>query len=130
MTNKELIEKAIKARENAYSPYSNFKVGAALLCEDGKVFLGANIENCAYWPSSCAERNAIFSALSNGERKFKKLVVVGDGKEICCPCGGCRQVFVELLPDAEIICAKDSDTFKIFKPDELLPLAFKPDRIN
>ena len=81
MTNEELIEYALKARENSYSPYSNYKVGAALLTKGGKVYLGANIENCAYGPSNCAERSAIFSAMSNGEREFVKLAIVGSSND-------------------------------------------------
>ncbi|MBE7082443.1 MAG: cytidine deaminase [Clostridiales bacterium] len=126
MTDVELIKMAFKARENSYSPYSNYKVGAALLAKSGKVYLGANIENCAYGPSNCAERSAIFSALSNGEREFEKLAIVGTSDDICYPCGVCRQVIAELLPTADIICAKDENKYEVHKIGDLLPHAFSP----
>jgi len=116
--------------ENSYSPYSNYKVGAALLTEDGKVYLGTNVENCGYSPSNCAERSAFFSAISNGDRKFSKLAVVGSSEGIAYPCGICRQVIVELAPNIEIICAKDENTFEVLKIDDLLPHAFTPDDVN
>lgn len=126
MTNQELIALAIKAKQNSYSPYSGYKVGAALLCKNGKVYLGTNVENCGYSPSNCAERSAIFSAISNGEREFEKLAIVGSSNGIAYPCGICRQVIVELLPNADIICAKDENTFKVCNIAELLPNAFTP----
>ena len=102
MTNEELILKAMEARNNSYSPYSNYKVGAALLTTSGKVYLGCNVENCGYAPSNCAERSAIFSAVSNGDRDFAKIAIVGSSNDICYPCGICRQVMAELLPNAYI----------------------------
>lgn len=126
MTDKKLISFALKARENSYSPYSNYKVGAALLTESGKVYLGTNVENCGYGPTNCAERSAIFGAISNGERNFTKLAIVGSSDGICYPCGVCRQVIAELLPDADIICAKDENTFEVYKIQDLLPHAFSP----
>lgn len=130
MTNEELIEYALKARENSYSPYSNYKVGAALLTKGGKVYLGANIENCSYGPTNCAERSAIFSAMSNGERDFVKLAIVGSSKDICYPCGVCRQVIAELLPNAEIICAENTSHFIVKTPQELLPFAFSKNDVD
>lgn len=130
MTNEELIEYAQKARENSYSPYSNYKVGAALLTKGEKVYLGANIENCAYGPTNCAERSAIFSAMSNGERDFVKLAIVGSSKDICYPCGVCRQVIAELLPNAEIICAENTSHFIVKTPQELLPFAFSKNDVD
>ena len=126
MTNKELIAYALKARENSYSPYSGYKVGAALLTKSGKVYLGTNVENCGYSPSNCAERSAIFSAVSNGEREFEKLAIVGSSDGIAYPCGVCRQIIVELLPDADLICAKDENMFEVCKIADLLPHAFTP----
>lgn len=126
MTNEELIQKAMEARANSYSPYSNYKVGAALLTKSGKVFLGTNVENCGYGPTNCAERSAIFSAISNGERDFEKLAIVGSSDDICYPCGVCRQVIAELLPTAEIICAKDTNKYEIHTIKDLLPHAFSP----
>lgn len=126
MTNQELIKYAITARENSYSPYSGYKVGAALLTKSGKVYLGTNVENCGYSPCNCAERSAIFSAISNGEREFEKLAIVGSSDGIAYPCGVCRQVIVELLPTADLICAKDENTFEVCKITDLLPHAFTP----
>lgn len=130
MTNQELIKKALEARQNSYSPYSNYKVGAALLTEDGKVYLGTNVENCGYSPSNCAERSAFFSAISNGDRKFSKLAVVGSSEGIAYPCGICRQVIVELAPNIEIICAKDENTFEVLTIQDLLPHAFTPNDVK
>lgn len=124
MTEKELIQKAMQARENSYSPYSNFKVGAALLCKSGKVYFGANIENAGFSPTNCAERSAIFSAMSNGEREFEAIAIIGSSKRVCYPCGVCRQVMAELLPNAKIICAKDEDTYEVYNIDDLLPHSF------
>ncbi len=130
MLTEELIEQALIARNNSYSPYSNYKVGCALLTKSGKVFLGSNIENCAYGPSNCAERSALFSAISNGEREFEKMAIVGSGSEIAYPCGVCRQVISELAPNIEIICAKDTKTFVVHNINELLPFAFSSKNID
>ena len=124
MTNKDLIKEAFNARENSYSPYSNYRVGAAVLTKSGKVFLGANIENCAYSPCNCAERSALFAAYSNGERKIDKIAVMGSSNGICYPCGVCRQVILELAPNAEIICCKDENEFEVLTIKDLLPKAF------
>ena len=104
MTSKELINKALEAMNMSYSPYSDFKVGAALLCDDGTVYTGCNIENSAFSPTCCAERVAIFKAISEGNNKFSAIAVVG-GKQgriegFCSPCGVCRQVMAEF-------CGKD-----------------------
>ena len=130
MTNQELIKKALEARQNSYSPYSHYKVGAALLTEDGKVYLGTNVENCGYSPSNCAERSAFFSAVSNGERKFTKIALVGSSEGIAYPCGICRQVIVELAPNIEMICAKDENNFEVLTIQDLLPHAFTPDDVD
>lgn len=126
MTNEELIKHALVARENSYSPYSHYKVGAALLTKSGKVYLGTNVENCGYGPTNCAERSAIFAAVSNGEREFEKLAIVGSSESIAYPCGVCRQVIVELLPNAELICAKDCKNYEVLNIKDLLPHAFTP----
>jgi len=130
MTNKELINLALKARENSYSPYSNYKVGAALLTKQGKVFLGTNVENCGYSPCNCAERSAFFSAISNGEREFEAIAIVGSSSNIAYPCGVCRQVIVELAPNIKIICAKNENEFEELTIFDLLPHAFTPDDTN
>ena len=102
---KKLIEEAIKAREKAYVPYSNFKVGAALLTEDGEIYTGCNIENSSYGLSNCAERTAIFNAISNNQKNFKKIAIVADTDKPCTPCGACRQVIIEFGEDIEVIMA-------------------------
>lgn len=125
MDNKELIIKAFEAQERSYSPYSNFRVGAALETEDGKVYTGCNIEIASYSPTLCAERTAIFKAVSEGSRVIKKIAVVGDADPTF-PCGVCRQVIREFGKDAEIIIANSQDDYKIYKLDDLLPHSFGP----
>ena len=127
MEKKQLINEAIKARELSYSPYSHFKVGAALLCKDGSVFVGANIENASYPLCMCGERNAIYNAMMHGKKKddFDTLVIVADSPEPCSPCGACRQVISELFPtDGLIIMANVKGDTKETNVKELLPFAF------
>lgn len=124
MTNKELIQKAREARGNSYSPYSNFKVGAALLTKSGKVFFGTNVENASFSLCNCAERSAIFSAISNGENDFVKMAIIGNEKRIIYPCGACRQVIYESASNIEIICAKNDEEYEILTIEDLLPKAF------
>lgn len=130
MEDKELIRLAKEAMHKAYAPYSGFKVGAALLTKDGKVYQGCNIENAAYSPSNCAERTAIFKAISEGDHEFEAIAVVGgkDG-EISSefpPCGVCRQVLREFCnPDTfRIILGKQDDEYEEFTLKQLLPLGF------
>lgn len=126
----KLIEQAIAAREFSYSPYSHFKVGAALLTEDNKIYTGCNIENVSFSPTCCAERTAFFKAVSEGEKKFKAIAIVGakDGEDLdyCAPCGVCRQVMAEFCEENNfiIILAKSSEDYKTYSLRELLPLAF------
>ena len=135
MTDKELYELAIKAMEYSYSPYSACKVGAALLCKNGKVFSGTNVENAAFGPTVCAERVAVFKAISEGEKEFLKIAVVG-GKNgeingIFAPCGVCRQVLREFCnDDFEILLGETNDKFKNVTLKELLPLSFSPDNVR
>ena len=130
MNNSELIKLALEAREKSYSPYSHFAVGAALLCKNGKVFTGCNIENSGYSATNCAERTAIFKAVSEGETEFEKIVVAGGNAEkkpsdFCPPCGICRQVMKEFCEsDFEIIIAKNENEYKSVTLEELLPLSF------
>lgn len=119
----KLMDCAIKARENAYSPYSHFAVGAALLCEDGTLFEGCNIENASYGLTNCAERTAIFKAVSEGHIKFKALAVVADTEGPCAPCGACRQVMVEFKIPL-IIMGNLMGDIKIVSMEELLPFSF------
>lgn len=125
----KLIEYAIKAADNSYSPYSNFKVGASLLTSDNKIFLGCNIENASYSPSCCAERVAIYKALSEGHKEFKAIAIVGgkDGnfKDFCPPCGVCRQVLKEFVNnDFKVILGNKNLEYKTYTLEELLPASF------
>lgn len=128
MKQQELINAAKKAMERSYAPYSHFNVGAALLCKNGKVYLGANVENSSFSLCSCAERNAFFRAVSEGEREFEAIAVVGGkNKEIenfCPPCGACRQVMTEFCGDDFEIILSDLKCVKIFKLGEIMPLGF------
>ena len=119
----KLMDCAIKARENAYSPYSHFAVGAALLCEDGTLFEGCTIENASYGLTNCAERTAIFKAVSEGHIKFKALAVVADTEGPCAPCGACRQVMAEFKIPL-IILGNLMGNIKIVTIEELLPFSF------
>lgn len=136
---KELVQKMIAlATEQlnySYAPYSNFKVGAALLTKAGKLYTGCNIENAAYTPTNCAERTAFFKAVSEGEREFQAICIVGgkDGvlTEYAAPCGVCRQVMMEFCnPETfQIILATGREQYEIFTLKEMLPLGFGPDNL-
>ena len=133
MDQKELIKVAVEARKLSYSPYSKFAVGAALLCKDGQVFKGANVENSSYPLCMCAERNALYNALMNGYQKsdFLALAIVADTNEPCSPCGACRQVISELFPkDGNIYLANLKGSLKETNIEELLPLAFSGDDLK
>lgn len=129
MTEKELVSLAKKAAEKAYAPYSHFTVGAALLASSGKVYLGCNVENSSYGATNCAERTAFFKAVSEGERDFEMIALVG-GKEgnfdsFCTPCGTCRQVMAEFCgEDFKIILGRNDGEVKVYTLKEILPLAF------
>ena len=123
-----LIEYAIEAMKNSYSPYSNFKVGAALKTKDGKIFTGCNIENAAYGPTNCAERTAFFKAVSEGYKEFDSIAIVGglNGNitNYCYPCGVCRQVMNEFCSnDFKIVVYNNKET-KTYLLSELLPFSF------
>lgn len=124
-----LIREAIKARKMSYSPYSGYKVGAALLADDGTVYTGCNVENAAYGPSNCAERTAIFKAVSEGSRKWKRIVIVGgkgeEPTDYASPCGVCRQVMSEFCDgDFEIVLAKNEKDYVVYTLSQLLPESF------
>jgi cytidine deaminase len=128
---RQLVDAAISARDMAYTPYSGFHVGAALLTKEGKIYRGCNIENATYTPTNCAERTAFFKAVSEGERNFTAIAIVGgrEGEaihEFCPPCGVCRQVMMEFCSpeEFEIILADGPENWKIYKLRELLPLGF------
>lgn len=120
----KLAEAAVKARENARAPFSNFKVGAALLTSAGEIFTGCNIENASYGLTMCAERVAIFKALSEGARAFQKIVVAADTDELTTPCGACRQIIWEFCGDIEIVLINLRGKSEIFQMSELFPRAF------
>lgn len=137
MDRKELIKIAIEARQNSYSPYSNFQVGAALLGKNGIVYKGCNIENAAYTPTNCAERTAFFKAVSEGVYDFEAIAIVGGSKnstdlDYCAPCGVCRQVMMEFCEydTFEIIVAKSEDEYQVYTLKELLPLGFGPGNLE
>ncbi len=121
---KKLIKEAEKARKGAYTPYSKFNVGAAILSSDGKIFTGCNIENASFGLTVCAERVAILKAISEGSSKFEAIAIVGDTNRPCSPCGACRQVISEFGKDIKIIMSNLKGDIKIKKIDELLPEAF------
>ena len=135
MKKEELMALAVEAMGKAYAPYSGFQVGAALLCADGTVYQGCNIENAAYGPTNCAERTAFFKAVSEGEKDFSKIAVVG-GKGgiingIFSPCGVCRQVLREFCQDDfEILLGETEDSFKKVTLKDLLPLSFSPENVK
>lgn len=133
----ELIEQAMRAREFSYSPYSGYRVGAALMTEDGAVYTGCNIENAAYTPTNCAERTAFFKAVSEGKRTFQAIAIVGgpDGEPImqyAYPCGVCRQVMMEFCDPRsfDVIIAKSKEEYRIKKLLELLPDGFGPANLS
>ena len=137
MERSELIRLALEAREKAYTPYSHFKVGAALLAKEGKVFKGCNIENASYTPTNCAERTAFFKAVSDGVYEFSAIAIVGgaeDAKELdyCAPCGVCRQVMMEFCNPKtfEVIVAKSPEEYKVMTLEEMLPLGFGPENLR
>jgi cytidine deaminase len=126
MDDLKLLEIARQARERAYVPYSKFKVGAALLCKDGTVVTGCNVENASYGLTCCAERTAIFKAVSEGWREFKAIAVIGDTEGVCAPCGACRQVMAEFAPKMRVIIGNLAGQAVTMSVSEILPLAFTP----
>ncbi len=126
---RQLYEQALRVRENAYVPYSGFKVGAALLGKSGKIFTGCNVENVSYGLTVCAERNAFFKAVSEGETSFAVLLVVADTPQPVSPCGACRQVMAE-FGDFEVILSNLSYQIKRMFVHELLPYSFDKDNLN
>jgi len=130
MDYKNLATKAIEAKKIAVPTYSKFFVGAALLTEDNKIYLGGNIETSSYSLTICAERTAIFKAISEGERKFKAIAIAGDTDGFCSPCGACRQVISDLCGEIDIILVNKNKETKIFKTSEMLPHAFSDDDLK
>ncbi len=128
MTDPQLMQLAQEARQKSYSPYSHFRVGAALLAKSGKVYTGCNIENASYSPTNCAERTAFFKAVSEGERAFEALAIVGgregETAEFCAPCGVCRQVIAEFCPKDFRILLGAPGKFQAYTLEQLLPFSF------
>ena len=125
MNDRELLTLAKQASENAYAPYSRFQVGAALECLDGRVFTGCNVENSALGSTMCAERVAIYKAISEGETNFYRIAIYGESEDYCMPCGACRQVMSEFSQDMEVLCARASGGYVSYKLRELMPHPFK-----
>ncbi len=119
-----LLEQAKKAKDNAYVPYSGFRVGAALLCKNGDVYTGCNVENAAYSPTCCAERVAVFKAVSSGNKEFDAIAVTSDSDDVTYPCGVCRQVLAEFAPDMDVISSNKDLKSEVRRVNELLPRAF------
>ena len=124
MNYKSLAEKAVEAKSKALPTYSNFHVGAALITEDDKIYTGCNIESSSYSLTICAERTAIFKAISEGERKFKAIAVAGDTDGFISPCGACRQVISDLCGNIDVVLVNSKNETKVIKTSELLPFAF------
>lgn len=136
---KNLIGRAREAQKFSYSPYSNFQVGAALLAKNGNIYLGCNIENVAFGPSNCAERTAVFKAVSEGVKDFDAIAITGNQKgqkrekgDYCAPCGVCRQVLAEFCDPEEfkIILFNSEDDYKVYTLGQILPLTFMPKELD
>ena len=122
---KKMLRLAAEAREKAYVPYSNFRVGACLKTESGAYYLGCNIENAGFTPTNCAERTAMFTAVYEGERDFEAIAIISDSLNYTAPCGVCRQVLAEFCkPDMPVICADRDGNYVVRELSELIPMAF------
>ena len=126
-----VIQEAFAAKEFAYVPYSEFRVGAALLAKNGQIFRGCNIENASYTPTNCAERTAFFKAISEGVTEFEAIVICGDQDQYLAPCGVCRQVMAEFcnLKEFQVILAKSPKDYKILSLEELFPYSFTKENL-
>lgn len=135
MDRRKLIQEAINALPGAYVPYSHFHVAAALLCKDGSIYTGINIENASYTPTVCAERSAFFRAVNEGKRDFEAIAICGgkDGKlvDYCAPCGVCRQVMREFCDPGtfKVILARSQEEYREFTLEQLLPMGFGPENL-
>ena len=130
MTEQALVEQARAMQAFSYAPYSNFPVGAALECEDGRVFLGCNVENAAYGSSICAERVALVKAISEGVRNFSRIAIVGSSSAPAWPCGECRQVLSEFSPSMQVLAADHHGNYEESTLDALLPHSFGPQTLG
>lgn len=125
MNDRELLSLARDAARNAYVPYSQFPVGAAVECADGSVFTGCNVENAAFGSTICAERTAIVKAVSEGHTDFRRIAIYGEGKNYCMPCGACRQVMAEFSPEMEVLCTRAGGSYVSYPLTKLMPYTFK-----
>ena len=128
MTDRDLLNMAREAAQDAYVPYSHFPVGAALECADGSVFTGCNVENAALGSTICAERTAIVKAVSEGRREFLRIAIYGEGENYCMPCGACRQVMSEFVrsgEDLELLCTRSGGRYVSYRLSQLLPHPFE-----
>ena len=131
MTDRELVAKAMEMQNFSYCPYSNFPVGAALLCEDGRVFTGCNVESAAYGSTICAERTALLKAVSEGCRdNWVAIAVAGRGEEFCWPCGSCRQMLYEFAPHLRVLAVRGDGSFEEASLSDLLPRGFGAAHLN
>lgn len=131
MTDHELVSKAVEMQKFSYIPYSRFPVGAALLCGDGRVFTGCNVENAAYGSTICAERTALVKAVSEGYTSgFTAIAIAGQGGDYCWPCGACRQMLYEFAPDLRVLAVRGDGQFMEATLRELLPHGFGPDSLG
>lgn len=129
MDYRELINQADEVKQNAYVPYSHFRVGAALLTKSGKIYTGCNVENASYSPTICAESSAIVKAVSEGEREYSAVAVISDSEDYTSPCGVCRQRIFEFGDDIDVIMANKNGDYKVYKISELLPEGFNKDSL-
>ena len=130
MTDRELVSLAVEMQQRSYAPYSHFPVGAALLCCDGTVFTGCNVENAAYGSTICAERTALVKAVSEGYTEFSAIAIAGQGEDYCWPCGSCRQMLYEFAPDLEVLVANKDHDFVKYTLRQLLPHGFGPEALG
>jgi len=130
MTDRKLIEMAKEVMANSYSPYSRFKTGAAVESADGSVFTGCNIENAAFGTTMCAEAAAIASAITAGQRGFKRIAIISEGSVYSFPCGACRQLLNEFSPEMEVLCARADGRYVSYPLSTLLPMSFGKDQLG
>ena len=130
MTDRKLISMAADVMANSYSPYSRFKVGAAIECADGSSFTGCNIENAAIGVTICAEASAISAAVSAGRRSFKRIAIVSEGASYCFPCGACRQLLCEFSPEIEVLSVRADGRYVSYSLSALLPMPFGKDQLG
>lgn len=128
MTDRKLISMAADVMVNSYSPYSRFKVGAAVECADGSAFTGCNIENAAAGGTICAEASAISAAVSAGRRSFKRIAIISEGNSYCFPCGACRQLLNEFSPEIEVLSVRADGRYVSYSLSALLPMPFGKDQ--